>query len=72
MEDGQQEHAPPKKALVIDDDASIRSLLRTVLHRESFEVEEALNGLEAVVLGPPVASFERMLLVVRSELKCGT
>ena len=51
MSDAQQEHVTlTKTALVIDDDASVRGLLRTVLHRESFDVEEALNGREAILL----------------------
>ena len=51
MSDAQQEHVTPTKtALIVDDDSSVRRLLRTVLHRESFDVEEALNGREAIEL----------------------
>ncbi len=34
--------------LVVDDDASIRGLVRIVLRRERFEVDEASNGNEAL------------------------
>jgi DNA-binding response OmpR family regulator len=34
----------PKRALVCEDDKSIRSLVRTVLRREGFEVDVAENG----------------------------
>jgi DNA-binding response OmpR family regulator len=38
----------PARVLVADDDASIRGLVRTLLRRENFEVDEASNGDEAM------------------------
>ena len=37
-----------KNILVIDDDAQIRSILRLVLEREGYAVEEAHDGLEGL------------------------
>ena len=39
---------PKKVVLVVDDDASIRGLVRAVLRHEDFEVEEAQTGHEAI------------------------
>jgi two-component system nitrogen regulation response regulator GlnG len=38
----------PPRVLVADDDASIRGLVRTLLRRERFEVDEASNGDEVM------------------------
>lgn len=38
----------PFRVLVADDDASIRGLVRTLLRRESFEVDEASSGDEVM------------------------
>ena len=37
-----------KSVLIVDDDAAIRKLLGIMLRRQSFETEEAANGLEAL------------------------
>lgn len=37
-----------KKVLVVDDDDTIRALLRTVLRRRGFEVDTARNGVDAL------------------------
>lgn len=37
-----------KSVLIVDDDAGIRRLLGVMLQRQSFETEEACNGLEAM------------------------
>ncbi|MGA7616150.1 MAG: response regulator [Thermoanaerobaculia bacterium] len=34
----------PRPVLVVDDDEMIRNLVRTILHRHSFEVETAADG----------------------------
>jgi DNA-binding response OmpR family regulator len=39
-----------RKILVVDDDASIRMMARTVLGRAGYEVETARNGSEAISL----------------------
>ncbi|MGZ5476830.1 MAG: response regulator transcription factor [Thermoanaerobaculia bacterium] len=39
-----------RKILVVDDDASIRTMVRTVLERAGYEVTTARNGCEAIVL----------------------
>ncbi len=40
--------AHPTRVLVADDDAAIRELLRDLLGSEGYEVDEAVNGAEAV------------------------
>jgi len=37
-----------KSILIVDDDAAIRRLLGVMLQRQSFETDEASNGLEAM------------------------
>ena len=39
---------PDKIVLVVDDDAAIRGVVRAVVRREGFEVEEAHTGHEAI------------------------
>lgn len=39
-----------KSVLVVDDDTSIRGMVRSVLHREGFEVEEVAGGNDAIAL----------------------
>ncbi|HEY8133127.1 MAG TPA: response regulator [Thermoanaerobaculia bacterium] len=39
---------PSKRVLVVDDDASIRRLVATVLKRESYDVDTANGGREAL------------------------
>lgn len=39
---------PKKRVLVVDDDVPVRGLVRAVLQREPFEVEEAQSGHEAI------------------------
>lgn len=38
----------PKTVLVVDDDANIRRLLRCNLEPEGYQIEEAMNGVEAI------------------------
>lgn len=38
-----------KSVLVVDDDASIRAMVRAVLQHEGFEVEEVDSGTDAIV-----------------------
>lgn len=40
---------PTREILVVDDDLSIRRLIRTVLQREGYRVQEASDGIEAVL-----------------------
>jgi two-component system chemotaxis response regulator CheY len=40
--------AAPKKILVVDDAALVRVYYRSILKEAGFEVEQALNGLEAL------------------------
>jgi len=42
--------AMKRKILVVDDDASIRTIVRTVLESAGYEVTTARNGCEAIVL----------------------
>lgn len=48
--------ASPKKILVVDDAALVRVYYRSILQGAGFQVEEALNGLEALetLLARPV------------------
>ena len=39
-----------RRILIVDDDASIRNLVRTVLERAGYEVTTARNGCEAIAL----------------------
>lgn len=39
-----------RRILVVDDDASIRTMVRTVLERAGYEVATARNGCEAIAL----------------------
>jgi DNA-binding NtrC family response regulator len=39
---------PPKRILVVDDDASILRLVATILKREQYDVETANGGAEAI------------------------
>ena len=39
-----------RRILVVDDDASIRTMVRTVLERAGYEVATARNGFEAIAL----------------------
>ena len=43
-----EESAPKSRALVVDDDVSIRLMLDKVLRREHFEVDVARDGIEAL------------------------
>ena len=37
-----------RKILIVDDDFGIREILRKVLHRAGYQVEEAFSGVEAL------------------------
>jgi DNA-binding response OmpR family regulator len=39
-----------RSILVVDDDVSIRGMVRSVLQREGFDVDEARSGNDAIVL----------------------
>ena len=38
----------PKRVLIVDDDAGIRGLVRAVLNRDGYEVDEAADGAEGL------------------------
>ena len=41
---------PPRRVMIADDDASVRSLLRLTLPAEGFEILEAADGADAIAL----------------------
>ncbi|HET7233729.1 MAG TPA: HD domain-containing phosphohydrolase [Longimicrobium sp.] len=43
---------PYSRVLVVDDDASVRTVLRLALHRDGHDIREAANGREALELLP--------------------
>jgi two-component system response regulator AtoC len=53
-----------EKILIIDDEASLRHMLRLVLEREGYQVSDAANGLEALALMDQ-ESFDLLLCDVR-------
>ena len=58
VESGEQSLAPEASAnivLVVDDDPSIRELLRQSLEEEGYEVREAQNGMDAISLAKAIA-----------------
>ena len=60
-----QEHEGPKSILVVDDEASIRKLLRQELEPEGYRVLEAKNGAEAIEMAwkdPPFAIVMDVLM----------
>ena len=52
-----------RKILVVDDDASIRTIVRTVLESAGYEVTTARNGCEAIML-IAAADYDVVLLDV--------
>jgi two-component system, chemotaxis family, chemotaxis protein CheY len=40
--------AEPKRVLIVDDARLVRSFYRSILEKHGYEVDEALNGLEAL------------------------
>ncbi|NER33476.1 MAG: GAF domain-containing protein [Oscillatoria sp. SIO1A7] len=52
---GLASEASTKIVLVVDDDPSIRELLRQSLEEEGYEVREAQNGMEAISLAKAIA-----------------
>jgi CheY-like chemotaxis protein len=61
--------APTARILVVDDDASIREFLRDLLDMEGYEVEEAVNGAEAVErvrTDPPSAVLMDLMMPILS------
>jgi type II secretory ATPase GspE/PulE/Tfp pilus assembly ATPase PilB-like protein/ActR/RegA family two-component response regulator len=47
-EEPEEKSEGPPRALVVDDDADARLLSRSLLERDGFEVDEAVDGLEAL------------------------
>lgn len=45
---GSREETKESRVLVVDDDHSIRSLVRTIVRRENIPVDEAADGQEAI------------------------
>lgn len=45
---GSREETQDSRVLVVDDDQSIRSLVRTIVRRENIPVDEAADGQEAI------------------------
>jgi CheY-like chemotaxis protein len=43
-------HSAERRALVVDDDSGIRTLVVTVLRREGFTIDAAVNGRDALTL----------------------
>lgn len=59
----------PTRVLVVDDDAAIREFLRDLLDLEGYDVEEAVNGAEAVErvrANPPSAVLMDLMMPVLS------
>ena len=44
----EKDEGPMKRVLVIDDESQIRSMLRMMLERDGYEVEEAPDGVEGI------------------------
>jgi CheY-like chemotaxis protein len=59
MSDTQVVNATPSRVLIVDDEGSVRELLRRILEREGYEVIEAADAEEALqrveLLSPSVA-----------------
>lgn len=63
------------RVLVVDDDAEIREFLRDLLGLEGYEVEEAVNGAEAVELvkaNPPAAVLMDLMMPILSGAEATT
>ena len=63
------------RVLVVDDDEAIRELLRDVLGAEGYEVDEAINGAEAVERArsnPPAAVLMDLMMPVVSGVEATT
>lgn len=63
----------PAKILVIDDEASIRNLLRRVLGRENYEVWTSTNGqegIQALHRGPDLVILDLRLPDMNGEVVC--
>jgi CheY-like chemotaxis protein len=63
------------RVLVVDDDAAIRELLRDILGAEGYEVDEAINGKEAVERArsnPPAAVLMDLMMPVVSGVEATT
>jgi putative two-component system response regulator len=57
------------RVLVVDDDAAIREFLRDLLGSEGYEVDEAVNGAEAVECvraNPPAAVLMDLMMPILS------
>jgi CheY-like chemotaxis protein len=57
------------RVLVVDDDAAIREFLRDLLGSEGYEVDEAVNGAEAVErvrANPPAAVLMDLMMPILS------
>ncbi len=51
----------PARVLLVDDEPQIRSLLRSLLSRQGYEVTEAADGVEALSLCEQGSSFDLLL-----------
>ena len=63
------------RVLIVDDDEAIRELLRDILGAEGYEVDEAINGAEAVERArsnPPAAVLMDLMMPVVSGIEATT
>ena len=61
----EQEEVGPPRALIVDDDADARLLLRSLMEQEGFEVDEATDGLAALDILGADPDYRLVLLDLR-------